>query len=85
MFETIIIAVATSCIPLVLKFGMNRMERNQKKLHLDVKRLELLHLIDHNPNNGISIHKEYDAYKEMGGNSYIDVVYLDWCKKFDNK
>lgn len=43
-----------------------------------IKRLELLNMMNMYPSKTTRIESLYKTYKNMGGNSYIDDVYDDW-------
>jgi hypothetical protein len=46
-----------------------------KILQIEIKRQVILELIHHDPTNTQSIMWNYDEYKKMWGNSYIDHIY----------
>jgi tRNA nucleotidyltransferase/poly(A) polymerase len=66
----------------VLKFIRDSSKRNEefKGLLKSVKRLELLHLLDHKTKDAETICSVYDEYKELGGNSYLDEHFKEWRK-----
>ena len=49
-----------------------------RKNELDIKRLEILLMINTQPAKVDTINNAYDEYKKMGGNSYIDSVIKEW-------
>ena len=46
-----------------------------------LKRLELLNMLHHSPEEKEIITKLYGEYKALGGNSYIDIQYQKWLKE----
>ncbi|MDR2841103.1 MAG: hypothetical protein LBV75_07570 [Paludibacter sp.] len=58
-----------------------RMDKND----VVTQRLQVLNLIQHTPLEVRIISKEYDKYKEMSGNSYLDEVFATWQQKQQNK
>lgn len=55
--------------------------QDNKDLKLEMLRLKILQLIQHNPEEKTIICKLYDTYKNQGGNSFIDDMYKKWAKK----
>ena len=55
-------------------------------INASVLRLELLFLIQHEPENSAKIMRVYDKYVETGHNSYIHASFEKWkAEHFDNK
>lgn len=90
--ESVAVAIITSIVaPLVLAWHMDRKEKKQarfEKLEQRIDevamgnlRLQILNLIQHNPENKAAILQLYDEYKSRGGNSYIKEVIKQWQKK----
>lgn len=90
--ESVAVAVITSIVaPLVLAWRIDRKEKKQarfEKLEQRIDevamgnlRLQILNLIQHNPENKAAILQLYDEYKSRGGNSYIKEVVKQWQKK----
>lgn len=50
-------------------------------IRLGVKRLELLNMMQHRPDQVNTIMNLYDEYSQLNGNSYIQSEYSQWCKK----
>jgi len=46
-----------------------------------LKRLELLNMMQHSPEEKDTITRLYGEYKAIGGNSYIDIQYQKWLKE----
>lgn len=89
--EAIIVAIITSiCAPLVLNWLNTRKERKDerfadlakqiKEVSMGNLRLQILNLIQHDPQNKSAILSLYDEYKERGGNSYIRDMVKRWQK-----
>lgn len=51
-------------------------------LRVGLKRLEIMNLIQHTPENSGLICELYDEYKDIDGNSYIDALFGEWKNKF---
>lgn len=90
--EAIVVAIITSiCAPLVLNWLNSRKERKDErfaKLEAQIRevsmgnlRLQILNLIQHNPENKSAILSLWDEYKSRGGNSYLKDVVKQWQKK----
>lgn len=90
--EAVIVAIITSILaPLVLAWRIDRKEQTRAKFDEISKRidevsmgnlrLQILNLIQHNPENKSAILSLYDEYKTRGGNSYIKEVVRQWQKK----
>jgi hypothetical protein len=47
------------------------------------KRLELMHLMKNNPKENLLICKLYDEYKAAKLNSYIEVLFINWKKEYE--
>ena len=54
-------------------------------INASVLRLELLFLIQHEPENVTKIMRLYDKYEETGHNTYIHAVFKQWEKKYFDK
>lgn len=89
--EAIIVAIITSiCAPLVLNWLNSRKEKKDErftKLEAQIKevsmgnlRLQILNLIQHDPENKSAILGLFDEYKNRGGNSYLISVVKQWQK-----
>ncbi|GBR72800.1 hypothetical protein NO1_0268 [Candidatus Termititenax aidoneus] len=52
------------------------------ELHVGLKRLEIMNLIQHTPENSALICRLYDKYKKMDGNTYIDSLFGKWKQSF---
>lgn len=89
--EAIIVAIITSIVaPLVLAWRIERKEQTQQRFEDLAKkinevsmgnlRLQILNLIQHNPENKSAILSLYDEYKTRGGNSYLRDVVKQWQK-----
>jgi hypothetical protein len=68
------------------------MGKELAEIHQQLRRLQILDLINHKPENAQQILQLYDAYKERGekdgasSNGYIDVIVGQWklsesCKR----
>lgn len=90
--EAIVVAVITSIVaPLVLAWRIERKEQSKARFDELAKRidevsmgnlrLQILNLIQHNPENKSAILSLYDEYKSRGGNSYIRETVKQWQKK----
>ena len=90
--EAIVVAIITSiCAPLVLNWLNTRKEsKDQRFAKLEAKidevsmgnlRLQILNLIQHDPENKSAILSLYDEYKSRSGNSYIKGIVKEWQKK----
>lgn len=90
--EAVIVAVITSILaPLVLAWRMDKKQQTQEKfdelakrideVYVGNLRLQILNLIQHNPENKSAILSLYDEYKSRGANSYIKEVVKQWQKK----
>lgn len=89
--EAIVVAIITSiCAPLVLNWLNTRKERKDERLSDLAKqieevsmgnlRLQILNLIQHDPQNKSAILSLWDEYKSRGGNSYLKDVVKQWQK-----
>lgn len=65
-----------------LKFTQRIFFNDIKK---SLARLEFLHLVDHRPEEKERICQAYDAYIELGGNSYAAQVFEEWRAVHENK
>jgi hypothetical protein len=63
---------------LAIKKSLEEIKSTGKETALSVKRLEILHAIDHHPEERYKIMHLYDEYKLMGGNSYVDDYFKQW-------
>lgn len=90
--EAIVVAIITSiCAPLVLNWLNLRKERKDQRfadlakqieeVSMGNLRLQILNLIQHDPENKSAILSLWDEYKSRGGNSYIKGIVKDWQKK----
>ena len=55
---------------------------SQAEINRTSKRLEIMRLIDHDPNQVLLVSSLYDEYKKGGGNSYIDNLYNNYITKY---
>jgi hypothetical protein len=55
--------------------------RSKENIFAALKRLELLNMIQHSPEEKHIITNLYAEYKSLGGNSYIDLQYQRWLKE----
>jgi hypothetical protein len=89
--EAIIVAIITSiCAPLVLNWLNTRKERKDERfadlakqideVSMGNLRLQILNLIQHDPQNKSAILSLWDEYKSRGGNSYLKDVVKQWQK-----
>lgn len=89
--EAIIVAIITSiCAPLVLNWLNSRKEKKDARfaelarqideVSMGNLRLQILNLIQHDPQNKSAILSLWDEYKTRGGNSYIKDVVKQWQK-----
>lgn len=58
-------------------------QRDQKILKMDTLRIQCLYFMHDDPTNRIVITLLHDTYKKQGGNSYLDVEYEKWAKKYN--
>jgi hypothetical protein len=63
---------------LVDKFSKTSVRKILIEIRLDNERLKILQLIQHCPTEKKAICDEYDTYKNLGGNSYIDAIFNEW-------
>jgi hypothetical protein len=63
------------------KNSAKRSAESLDKISLQIKRLEMLNMIQHAPTKRTAIERIYDEYKSLGGNSYVDDVYDEWREK----
>lgn len=89
--EAVIVAIITSIVaPLVLAWRMDKKEQSKERFDELTKRideismgnlrLQILNLIQHDPNNKSAILNLWDEYKSRGGNSYLKDVVKQWQK-----
>lgn len=89
--EAIVVAIITSiCAPLVLNLLNTRKERKDERfaelarrideVSMGNLRLQILNLIQHDPQNKSAILSLWDEYKSRGGNSYLKDVVRQWQK-----
>jgi hypothetical protein len=43
-----------------------------------IRKLEILNLIQHQPEDEVTICRLYDQYKKDGYNSYVDEIFREW-------
>lgn len=48
---------------------------------LELLRLKFLHFVEHKPTEVVIICSIFDEYKSLGGDSWVDDIYLAWKKK----
>jgi hypothetical protein len=68
--------------PIVRK--LEQVDENSKRLEgisATIRKLEIVGLIHHSPDNEMLICKMYDKYKKDGYNSYIDELFEEWRAK----
>ena len=53
---------------------------NDQQREIQITRLELMYLIQHDPENTVEIEKLARHYFQAGGNSYMSSVYAQYCK-----
>lgn len=58
-------------------------QADQKILKMDTLRLQLLQMMQHDPTNRVAITMLHDQYVKQGGNSYVNVEYEKWAKKYN--
>ena len=51
---------------------------NLNTLYTHIKRLEIMEMINHQPNEKLLIENLFNEYKDLGGNYYINDVYVKW-------
>lgn len=90
--QAIVVAIITSIIaPLVLNFlNTRKANKDERFAKLEEKidevamgnlRLQILNLVQHDPENKSAILSLWDEYKSRGGNSYLKGVIKEWQKK----
>lgn len=63
------------------KESIEKQNRHLDELRRSTLRLEIGRLLDHEPKNSDTIHKLYDEYLRMGGNSYMVSRIEKWKKE----
>ena len=58
-------------------------QADQKILKVDNLKVQLLQMMQHDPNNRVAITGLHDAYVAQGGNSYVNVEYEKWAAKYN--
>lgn len=90
--QAIVVAIITSIIaPLVLNWlNSRKAKKDERFAKLEEKidevamgnlRLQILNLVQHDPENKSAILSLWDEYKSRGGNSYLKGVIKEWQKK----
>lgn len=60
-----------------------KLATHEKQSDLQLNRLELMMLMDNDPNNTVEIERvAYHYFKELGGNSYMSSLYAKYCKQY---
>lgn len=82
------VGVGAVVVPTVISgykmFSMLKdIQADQKILKMDNLRLQLLQMMQHDPTNRVAITMLHDLYMKNGGNSYINVEYEKWAKKYN--
>ena len=67
----------------IFKWQKKKRQSNVTKenIYSSLKRLELLNMIHHSPEEKEIITRLYAEYKALGGNSYVDLQYQKWIKE----
>jgi hypothetical protein len=68
--------------PIIRK--LEKVDENSERLEgisSVIRKLEIVSLIHHSPENEMLICKLYDKYKKDGYNSYIDELFNEWREK----
>lgn len=61
----------------------DNVDTKDKESELQLNRLELMMLMDHDPNNTVEIEKvAHHYFKDLGGNSYMSSLYAKYCKQY---
>jgi len=67
-----------------LAYFQNQVNKQFSKANVNILRLRLLNLIQHNPNQTSIIQKLYTEYKTLWWNCEIDDMYKEWKKNYKN-
>lgn len=60
-----------------------KMEANDKQSEIQLTRLELMMLMEHDPSNTVEIEKvAHHYFVDQGANSYISSLYNKWCHAY---
>ena len=78
--EKLLKPVMEKCGDLENNLKSNKAEFTE--LLLECKRMEILLLINTQPDKIDVIGKVYDEYKNLGGNSYVDMLVESWRKSY---
>ena len=61
----------------------NKVDDQSKQTELQLTRLELMTLMDSDPDNVVEIEKvAYHYFRDLNGNSYMSSLYNSWCHKY---
>ena len=81
VFFEFLISIGT-IIGIIWKFKNNIKKWLTGDLEASILRLELLNLIEHDPQNIDAIMYAYDDYVKYGKNTYIHSVFEKWKKEY---
>ena len=59
-----------------------RIEEMLVDMRIELLRVKFLQLVQHSPTEISIICSVFDEYKNMGGDSWIDDIYLKWKKEY---
>lgn len=59
-----------------------RIEEMLGDMRIELLRVKFLQLVQHSPTEISIICSVFDEYKNMGGDSWIDDIYLKWKKEY---
>ena len=60
----------------------DKVDSQKKDTELQIMRLELMTLMENDPENVVEIEKIAHAYFQKGGNSYMSGMYAKYCKQY---
>lgn len=61
----------------------DKVSTKDRESELQLNRLELMMLMDNDPNNIVEIEKvAHHYFKDLGGNSYMSSLYAKYCKQY---
>ena len=82
------VGVSAVVVPAIISgykmFAMLKdIQADQKILKVDNIKVQLLQMIQHDPNNRVAITMLHDHYVAQGGNSYVNMEYEKWAAKYN--
>lgn len=76
------ISAQTAQIEANIDYLFKKTDKHEGESELTFKRIELMMLMQYNPENTAEIEKVAHSYFNAGGNSYIMSLYSKWCKQY---